>query len=236
MLVYLYIGHFKALFSTLFLGGIHKRNLSHQEFRCFSLPCLPSPLQKKKKNAEQLLKIPGAIGNLFIPGKGLSQKNPAPASHVESRAGALAGSPGQPYPSSEYCGFLELLGSLSIFLLWFLICIQSMCWCRVALARVVVDSFELFMKSHEVGFFWDAVVTLMCCAGSRSSQGWFWCWSKSHQTSVPQVRFGAALCSARAIQQEKEHLGFPSHEEQPHFSPLSVLFLKSCLAENRILP
>lgn len=124
-----------------------------------------------KKNAEQLLKIPGAIGNLFIPGKGLSQKNPAPASHVESRAGALAGSPGQPYPSSEYCGFLELLGSLSIFLLWFLICIQSMCWCRVALARVVVDSFELFMKSHEVGFFWDAVVTLMCCAGSRSSQG-----------------------------------------------------------------
>lgn len=150
VLVYLYIGHFKALFSTLFLGGIHERNLSHQEFRCFSLPCLPSPLQK---NAEQLLKIPGAIGNLFIPGKGLSQKNPAPASHVESRAGALAGSPGQPYPSSEYCGFLELLGSLSIFLLWFLICIQSMCWCRVALARVVVDSFELFMKSHEVGFF-----------------------------------------------------------------------------------
>lgn len=66
-----------------------------------------------------------------------------------------------------------------IFVVVFLRWSQAICWCRVAPDSVTVDSFKkstdpFVVKSREDcargWIFWDAVVTLMCCAGSRSFQ------------------------------------------------------------------
>lgn len=64
-----------------------------------------------------------------------------------------------------------------IFVVVFLRWSQAICWYRVAPGSVTVDSFKesigsFVVKSREdcaLGWgFWDSIVTLMCCAGSRS--------------------------------------------------------------------
>lgn len=143
---------------------------------------------------------------------------------------------------------MRLWGNFGLFLSWFLSWSQSLCCSRVAPACVIVGSFEevdwLVGCGKPRGFFSEAgffgMVLLHWCAvleaaGSRGADQ-----SYTKPASLKwDLGLVCAKSSARAMQQEKEHLGYPSPEEQPQNSPprtnnpLPVLFLKSCLAENR---
>lgn len=145
---------------------------------------------------------------------------------------------------------MRLLGSLSLFLLWFQSWSQSIGWCRVAPAvwlLVVLKSLIDWLvccESHEDcargWVFWDSVVTLMCCAGSRDFQRSFSADQSFTKPAFLKWHLGLEwprLCrgSARAIQQDKEHLGYPNPEEQPqNFSPQEQQ--SPCFVLSKILP